>query len=170
MQRWKRARFHLTPVRPTDNPVLGMYGRPMRTIDRIQQELVFHKARVDPSPLETERVGVDSSSRPIDPRGLRSTVEKGAAVLLIDVRRKDEYNADPQMIPKAEWKDPNLVRQWTDELPKDKKVIVYRVRSGSVSNAVFGHLLARNVKACYIQGEMTAWKDQGGPLVKKTNR
>jgi rhodanese-related sulfurtransferase len=71
------------------------------------------------------------------------------------------------MIPSALWMDPNLVAQWTDELPKDKKVIVYCVRGGSVSNAVLDHLLARNMKACYIRGGMTAWKEQGGTLMSK---
>ena len=107
---------------------------------------------------------MNSLSRTIDPRELMSIMDSGEAVILIDVRRKDDYNADPQMIPGAIWKDPNLVSQWSDELPKDKKVVVYCVRGGSVSNAVLDHLLARNVRACYIQGGITAWKEQGGPL------
>jgi len=110
---------------------------------------------------------VKSAGRTIDPKELILAIGKGEDVVLIDVRRKDDYNADPQMIPNAAWKDPNLVTQWSDELPKNKKVIVYCVRGGSVSNAVLDHLLSKDVKACYIQGGMTAWKDQGGPLVKK---
>ena len=103
------------------------------------------------------------AERTIDPKELMSAMEKGGEdVVLIDVRRKDDYSADPQMIPSAAWKDPNLVTQWSDELPKDKKVIVYCVRGGSVSNAVLDHLLAKNMKACYIQGGMTAWKNQSG--------
>ena len=108
-----------------------------------------------------------SAERTIDPKELMSAIGKGEDVVVIDVRRKDDYNADPQMIPNAAWKDPNLVTQWSDELPKDKKVVIYCVKGGSVSNSVLDHLLAKNVKACYIQGGMTAWKDQGGPLVKK---
>jgi rhodanese-related sulfurtransferase len=103
----------------------------------------------------------------MDPKELMLAIGKGEDVVLIDVRRKDDYNADPQMIPNAAWRDPNLVTQWSDELPKDKEVVVYCVRGGSVSNAVLDHLLAKSVKACYIQGGMTAWKEQGGPLVKK---
>jgi len=106
-------------------------------------------------------------SRTIDPRELMSIMDKGEAIVLIDVRRKDDYNGDPQMIFNAVWRDPNLVNQWSDELPKDKKVVVYCVRGGSVSNAVLDHLLAKNVKACYIQGGMTAWKEQGGALMSE---
>jgi rhodanese-related sulfurtransferase len=108
-----------------------------------------------------------SSDRTIDPKALMSTLDEGEAVVLIDVRRKADYDADPQVIPNAAWKDPALVSQWSEELPKDKKVIVYCVRGGSVSNSVVDHLLAKEVKACYIQGGITAWKEQGGPLVKR---
>jgi len=111
------------------------------------------------------------AERTIDPKELMSAMEKGGEdVVLIDVRRKDDYSADPQMIPSATWKDPNLVTQWSDELPKDKKVIVYCVRGGSVSNAVLDHLPEKDVKACYIQGGIAAWKDQGGPLMTKSER
>jgi rhodanese-related sulfurtransferase len=107
------------------------------------------------------------SERTIDPKELVSIMNRGDDVLLIDVRRRDDYDADPKMIPGAVWKNPNLVNEWSDELPKGKKVVVYCVRGGSVSNAVLDHLLARNIKACYIQGGITAWKEQGGPLTPK---
>ena len=120
-------------------------------------------------PYRTGGARMDSESRTIDPRELAAILEKGEAMALIDVRRKADYDADPQRIPHAVWKDPNLVGQWSDELPKDRKVIVYCVRGGSVSNTVLDHLIARKVKASYIRGGISAWKEQGGPLVKKTD-
>ena len=110
------------------------------------------------------------AERTIDPKELMSAIGKGEDVVVIDVRRKDDYSADPQMIPNASWKDPNLVAQWSDELPKDKKVIVYCVRGGSVSNAVLDQLLASGINARFIEGGMTAWKEQGGPLMTKRQR
>ena len=113
---------------------------------------------------------MDSDGRTIDPGELKSILDRGEDVVLIDVRRKDDYTADPQVIPNAIWKDPNLVGRWSDELPKDRNVIVYCVRGGSVSNAVLDHLPEKDVKACYIQGGIAAWKDQGGPLMTKSER
>jgi rhodanese-related sulfurtransferase len=107
---------------------------------------------------------MSNSERTIDPKELMSLMEKGEAVSLIDVRRKEDYSADPQMIPGATWKDPNRVDQWGDDLPRDKNVVVYCVRGGSVSNAVLDQLLARDIKARYIQGGISAWKEKGGPL------
>jgi rhodanese-related sulfurtransferase len=113
---------------------------------------------------------MNSSGRTINPKELMSIMDRGEAVVLIDVRRKDDYSADPQMIPSAAWKDPNLVTQWCDELPKGKKVIVYCVRGGSVSNAVLDQLLARQITASYIEGGLSAWKERGGPLMTKSER
>jgi hypothetical protein len=64
-----------------------------------------------------------SAERTIDPKELMSTMEQGEDVVLIDVRPKDDYSSDPKMIPNAAWRDPNLGTQWSEELPKDKKVI-----------------------------------------------
>ena len=110
---------------------------------------------------------MNSSGRTINPKELMSIMDRGEAVVLIDVRRKDDYSADPQRIPSAVWKDPNLVAQWSDELPRDKNVVVYCVRGGSVSNSVLDHLLSKHIKACYIQGGINAWKERGGPLVNE---
>jgi rhodanese-related sulfurtransferase len=119
-----------------------------------------------PSEMEVQKMS--SSERTIDPKELMSVMDRGEAVVLIDVRRKDDYNAHPQMIPNATWQDPNLVHQWSDDLPRDKKVVVYCVRGGSVSNAVLDHLLARDIRACYIEGGIAAWKERGGPLMTKS--
>ena len=108
---------------------------------------------------------MDIKGRTIDPKELVSVMESGESVVLIDVRRKDDYNANPQMIPTAVWKDPNEVGEWREELPKDKNVVIYCVRGGSVSHAVLDQLIARDIKACYIQGGITAWKEQSGPII-----
>jgi rhodanese-related sulfurtransferase len=109
---------------------------------------------------------MDIKGRTIDPKELMSAIESDESVVLIDTRRKDDYHADPQMIPAAVWKDPNAVGEWREELPRDKNVVIYCVRGGSVSNAVLDQLLERDIKACYMQGGITAWKEQGGALTK----
>lgn len=108
-----------------------------------------------------------SFPRTIESSELSSMMERGEEVALIDVRREEDYHADPRVIPNAVWKNPNLVTQWSNELPKDKKVVVYCVRGGSVSNAVLDHLLTRNLNASYIKGGMTAWKEDGGTVIKE---
>lgn len=87
--------------------------------------------------------------------------------LVLDVRRKSDYDADTQKIPNAVWKDPEHVAQWSSELPRDKDVVIYCVRGGSVSNAVVDHLQGKQIKARFIEGGIEAWKKEGGPTVGK---
>lgn len=103
-------------------------------------------------------------SRTIKPTELKSQL---ARVTLIDVRRKSDYDADPQKIPGATWKDPEQVAQWSDGLPKDKDIVIYCVRGGSVSNSVVDHLQGKNLRARFIEGGIEAWKKDGGQTAPK---
>lgn len=85
-------------------------------------------------------------------------------ILIIDVRRKSDYEADRHMIPDAVWRDPEQVEQWSKHLPRDKQVIIYCVRGGSVSKSVSNRLLGENVQVSYIEGGLTAWKEIGGEI------
>ena len=50
-------------------------------------------------------------NRTITAQELRVLIDKAEPITLIDVRRKADYDADPQMIPNAVWRDPERVNQ-----------------------------------------------------------
>ncbi len=102
-------------------------------------------------------------NRTIKPSEAKSMTQ----ALIIDVRRKADYDSDPHKIPGATWKDPEQVAQWSNELPKDKDIVIYCVRGGSVSNSVVDQLQGKNLKARFIEGGIEAWKKEGGPTVSK---
>ncbi len=54
-------------------------------------------------------------------------------VVVIDVRREADYRADAQAIPGAVWRRPDDVAQWSAALPRDKDIVIYCVRGGSVT-------------------------------------
>lgn len=81
-------------------------------------------------------------------------------VELIDVRRQSDRDADPQGIAGAQWRNPEAIDQWIGELPRDKDIVIYCVRGGSVSNSVLDRLLAAGHRARYIEGGLEAWKAQ----------
>lgn len=83
-------------------------------------------------------------------------------VELIDVRRESDRADDPHGIPGAHWRNPENVDQWIGELSRDKDVVIYCVRGGSVSNSVLDKLLANQVRARYLEGGIVAWKQNGG--------
>lgn len=89
------------------------------------------------------------------------------SVTVIDVRRKDDYTADSSAIPGSTWLDPAQISTWCETLPADKEVVLYCVRGGAVSNSVVDALQAKGLKARFIEGGITAWKDAGGSIVQK---
>ncbi|HAA04366.1 MAG TPA: sulfurtransferase [Syntrophobacteraceae bacterium] len=94
----------------------------------------------------------------ISPEELKKLLERdsGAAVV-IDVRRKNDFEADKRLIPGAQWKDPEQVDTWSKDLPRDKAVVVYCVRGGSVSQSVSANLAEDQVQVRYLEGGLAAW-------------
>jgi rhodanese-related sulfurtransferase len=106
--------------------------------------------------------------RTIRPDDLKETLEARKELILLDVRRKTDYDEDQDTLPGAEWRDPDKVDEWSSDLPGDKQVVVYCVRGGSVSNNVLDYLHGKNVHARFIEGGIEAWKAAGGSIVKKS--
>ncbi len=105
-------------------------------------------------------------NRTINPQELKSLLAN-KEVKVIDVRRKDDYAADNSAIPGASWFDPANIDRWCDTMPTDKELILYCVRGGAVSNSVVDTLQAKGVKARFIEGGISAWKEAGGSVVPK---
>jgi rhodanese-related sulfurtransferase len=57
-------------------------------------------------------------------------------------------------LPGAEWKNPEQLADWSAKLPKEKEIIIYCARGGSVSNAVLDTLLSKGSKARFIEGDI----------------
>jgi len=106
-------------------------------------------------------------NRTIKPRDFNSMLESCQEITILDVRRKADYDADHEVLPDAEWYDPEKVAAWSRDLPKDKEIVVYCARGGSVSNMVLVQLLSRNIQAQYIEGGIAAWKEAGGKIIGK---
>jgi rhodanese-related sulfurtransferase len=105
-------------------------------------------------------------SRTITPNDLKPLVEK-RSVTVLDVRRQNDFDADKVTLPGAKWMNPEQVAQWSQSLPKDKEVVIYCARGGSVSNSVLDHLLGQGVKTRFVEGGIEAWKSAGGATSAK---
>jgi rhodanese-related sulfurtransferase len=88
---------------------------------------------------------------------LKKLVADGAAPTVVDVRRKSDYTAAPQTIETARWRDPEMVDAWAGEIAKDRPVIVYCVKGGSVSQSVADRLMDKEVDVRYLEGGILAW-------------
>jgi rhodanese-related sulfurtransferase len=121
--------------------------------------------RVCSKPRPENNQGV-SMSRTITPNDLKPLVEK-RAVTVLDVRRQNDYDADKVKLPGAEWKNPDQLTDWSAKLPKEKEIVIYCARGGSVSNAVLDTLLGKGFKARFIEGGIEGWKGAGGATAAK---
>lgn len=96
----------------------------------------------------------------IDVQQLKNRIVEGD-IILLDVRRKADYEAAPATIPGAIWRDPEQVDQWRGELPAERTTVIYCVRGGSVSQSVCNQLHEAGIAATYLNGGLAAWTDQG---------
>jgi superoxide dismutase, Fe-Mn family len=87
--------------------------------------------------------------------------------LVIDVRRRPAFAAAPDMIAGAEWRDPEQVEVWANELPKDREIVAYCVYGFEVGSNAAKALRARGLKARHMAGGIAAWHALAGPLAKK---
>ena len=96
---------------------------------------------------------------------LEKIVAAGDTPTLLDVRRKNDYDARPQTIEMARWYDPEMVDTWASELSKDRPVIVYCVKGGSVSQSIADRLMDKQFDVRYLEGGILAWQAAKGGAV-----
>jgi len=104
--------------------------------------------------------------RSISPGKLKKLLDS-TMVALLDVRRKSDLDVAREKILGATWCDPDILEEWANKIPKNREVVLYCVRGGSVSNAVVDALQSRGVQARFIEGGIEGWKAAGGDTVGK---
>ncbi len=106
-------------------------------------------------------------SKPVTPGELKDLKWQKKDVVIVDVRRKQDFDADTVKIRGAEWHDPEKAEEWIDLVPNDKPVVVYCVKGGAVSQSIAEMLEGRKVNARYVKGGINAWKEAGGETEEK---
>ncbi|MBF0303399.1 MAG: sulfurtransferase [Desulfamplus sp.] len=89
---------------------------------------------------------------------------KDIDIVLFDVRRKSDYEAEPSLISGATWQDPEQIENWSKTILENKQVVIYCVKGGSVSKSVSEYLNNKQIKTSYLEGGIKAWKDSGGEV------
>jgi Fe-Mn family superoxide dismutase len=102
------------------------------------------------------------------PETLRDTLAAGKAPLLLDVRRRKAFDAGADILPGAQWREPEDVSKWAGTLPRDREIVVYCVFGHNVSEDVAAALQAQGLKAQALAGGIAAWHAIGGPVTAKS--
>ena len=99
--------------------------------------------------------------RTLTSAALSSMIANRADLTVLDVRRRPAFEADPQRIPGALWRNPEEVALWADSLNRNRSVVVYCVHGHEVSQEVVGRLRALGFQAALLDGGIEAWKASG---------
>ena len=82
-------------------------------------------------------------------------------IVLLDVRRAADFASDALVIPGAMRRDPQAIERWVESVPKERPVVIYCARGGSVSNSVLDRLLQEGIQARYLEGGIEGWRQSG---------
>jgi uncharacterized protein len=97
----------------------------------------------------------------IDIKELKKLFENEEPMTLLDVRRKADYQANPNTLKGAVWRDPEKIDDWVKQLPVGKRAVVYCVKGGSVSQSVTDRLRGEKFDAVFLEGGLKNWIESG---------
>ncbi len=100
----------------------------------------------------------------IDTKDLKKFFENKEPMTLLDVRRKADYQANPNSIKGAVWRDPEKIGDWSKQLPADRRTVVYCVKGGSISQSVTDRLRGEGLDAVFLDGGLKNWIESGQPV------
>jgi superoxide dismutase, Fe-Mn family len=135
----------------------------MRNIDWSAVEARYGDALRAPQlrPLEQRQFG-DLPS--ISPEEVRSMLDAGARVHVIDVRPRHYTTRSHEIVDGAVWRDPERVQEWIGELPKDEPVVTFCVYGFHIGCETAATLRSAGIDARFMAGGHAAWKAIKGPV------
>src|SRR5262245_9766388 len=101
----------------------------------------------------------------ITPAALQSRLADPTGIVVLDVRRRAAFEADPWLIPGALWRDPDRTTGWSVGLPRARQVIVYCAEGREPGRGGVEQLRKLGHDSCLLEGGLTAWRAAGGALV-----
>ena len=105
--------------------------------------------------------------RTIKPWEFKKLLGNSEKIQIIDVRRKEDYDADKRIITNAIWRDPDKVDSWGKTLSGVTDTVVYCIDGESVSSTVINLLQEAGIEARYIEGGLKAWVEISGDITTR---
>lgn len=97
----------------------------------------------------------------ISANALYAQIGLPAAPAVIDVRRNEDFVANPRLLPGAVRGDSERIGQWAKTLPRARPVSVYCAHGRRVSQAAAETLAALGFNVSYLEGGIGAWIEEG---------
>jgi len=84
---------------------------------------------------------------------------------LLDVRRAKVRAADGADIAGTEWRSPDGLFTWKDEIPRDRPVVVVCAHGHEISQGAAATLRAMGLDARFLVDGFAGWRNSGRPVV-----
>jgi len=110
---------------------------------------------------------VDKSLPSISVEELAAQLATGENVQILDARPRHYVSRSIDQMKGAEWRDPDQVEIWADQLSREQPVAVYCAYGFHVGCNVTRALRERGFDARFIRGGVSAWYAGGGPRTLK---
>ncbi len=104
----------------------------------------------------------------ISPQDLWALIGSTNAPQIVDVRRRDVYDAATGLLPAAQWRDFATVAEWSRSLDRRRPVVLSCKQGKELSQAPAAYLRGEGFDASVLAGGYAAWADAGMPVVNKT--
>jgi rhodanese-related sulfurtransferase len=104
----------------------------------------------------------------ITPEQLWSAVGGDDAPRIVDVRRRQAFEADDRVLPGALWRDHLKPGRSDDDIEPGDDVVVYCVHGHNVSQLAAASFRARGVSARVLRGGIEAWQEAGLPIRRRS--
>ena len=89
------------------------------------------------------------------------------APLIVDVRRRDAYEASPHLLPGAIWREAEHVAQWSEDIDQAQPIVVACKSGHEMSQWSVAELRAAGFDAHMLEGGYEGWAKIGLPFVDK---
>ena len=103
----------------------------------------------------------------ISPHDLWNAIGSADAPLIVDVRRRDIYDAAAGVLPASIWRDFTAVADWASSLDKTRPVVLSCKQGKELSQAPVAYLRSEGFDASILAGGYAAWTDTSLPLIDK---
>jgi rhodanese-related sulfurtransferase len=84
---------------------------------------------------------------------------------LLDVRRAQVRRADGAEIAGSQWRSPDGLFTWKDEIPRDRPVVVVCAHGHELSQGTAATLAAMGLDARFLVDGFAGWRDSGRATV-----
>lgn len=94
----------------------------------------------------------------VTPAELKELIDQDAVIRVLDVRRREHRTEVEHPIPGAEWKDPEQIADWSNDLGRAGEVIVFCVHGHNVSQGARDYLREQGVRSRIVEGGIEEWQ------------